>query len=140
MAPSALFRELSAQRWGSLPRTAPLFKFSGDRQHHFLLPGPPDNLHPDRKAFGRIAHWNDNGRETEQVKPLAVAPGIEIFHGPAFDLPLAFAMPECRDSGGGTYEHGIRAHLEENSFAHGIAPQPGGKQGFPGGGGRILTP
>src|SRR5579883_3017997 len=56
-------------------------QFPGNGEQEFFLPGTPDDLHADGQAFRGLCDRHYSGRIAQQIEPLGIAPGIEIFHG-----------------------------------------------------------
>src|SRR5580658_10880416 len=98
---SKIERSASVQRRRSKGNGFFIFESRGDRQDYFFLPRPTDYLHADGQALLGIAHRYHGGGKTQQIEPLAVAPGVEILDGLAFHLPLPLAVTKSWDSGRG---------------------------------------
>ena len=51
----------------------------GDPQREIFTPWRGNDLHTNRQAFRRATNRDDGGRRRQQVEPLRIAHGVEIF-------------------------------------------------------------
>src|SRR5579871_2118905 len=99
--------------WRYAPPATFSLKDCGDREHLFFLPRTPYDLDTDWKAFVGMGYWNHRRRISKQVKPLGVAPRIEVMHDGAIDCPRALAVAEGRNRRSRAEQNRKSLHLRQ---------------------------